>query len=356
MIHTRHTRSGIRYDVRVGHGAPQRSFTRKKDAEEYEAELVRARKRGRAGLETVKPDVTFNQLVQLWRDNYSPSAWRLHMVSYAQDKWGNVQVRAIQPEAVGAWIGKVTGKSDRPLSEKTRAHILESFRHVLNAGVEWGYLLRSPARPGAFKTPRKNSRVKPIQPFESWEEVEQVAAACRRMNRTAQSLVIFACATGLRCPGELAALRWNQIDLKARIVRVGSKTDAGHRTVPLSEKAVVALLWQPRSISGYVFPGKRPGEPFNYEHWRRYEWPLALEACGFPHRPPYEMRHTFATLALAHGASIDDVATVMGHDDITVAFRYYRKWIKLGADRLRLTLDQIGATDDDHRSAAVRNA
>jgi integrase len=57
------------------------------------------------------------------------------------------------------------------------------------------------------------------------------------------------------------------------------------------------------------------------------------------------MRHTFATLALAHGANIDDVATVLGHDDIAVTYRYYRKWIRTMADRLRSTLDQIGETD-----------
>ncbi len=52
--------------------------------------------------------------------------------------------------------------------------------------------------------------------------------------------------------------------------------------------------------------------------------------------PPQE------TLALANGAAIDDVATVMGHEDITMAYTHYRKWIKTAADRLRASLDTIG--------------
>lgn len=348
MIRPRHTADGsIRYLVRVGN-SPQRTFTRKADAEEYEADLIRARRRGAAGLEETKPNVTFNQLVKLWRANYDPSPWRLHMVSYAQDKWGNLHVRSIQPEAVGVWIRNVKGKGGKTLSEKTRAHILESFRHVLNAGVEWGYLTRSPARPGVFKPPRKNSRVQPIQPFESWNEVERVAEACEQLRPTTGAFVRFACATGLRCPGETMTLLWKHIDLKKKNVITGSKSDAGHRTVPLSSNAIAALNDLPRSITGYVFT-------FDYENWRRHEWQAALTACGLPHRTPYEMRHTFATLALAQGASIDDVATVMGHADISVAYRYYRKWIKAMADRLRLTLDQIGEDSErNHQHMAKR--
>lgn len=347
MIRTRTAADGsIRYLVTLGH-SPQRTFRRKKDAEEYEAELIRSRQRHRAGLEAPKPVINYAQLVELWRANFSPSPWREAMVQYSLDKWGKAPLHTIQPERLGAWIASVQSKSGRTLSEKTRSHILETMRQVLNAGVEWGYLAKSPARPGAFKTPRKNSRVQEIQPFESWDDVVRVADACAQLNPIAGPFVRFACATGLRCPGEIVRLRWEDLDLKEKSVRVGSKTAAGHRTVPLSKQALTALDELPRSIFGFVFPGKQRGKPFDYQNWRDTDWRLALETCGLPRRTPYEMRHTFATLALSAPipASIDDVATVMGHDDIAVTFRYYRKWIRASADRLRLTLDQIG-TDD----------
>jgi integrase len=265
------------------------------------------------------------------------------MVSYSTTKWGKAPLYTIQPERVGAWIASVQSKKDGMLSEKTRSHILETMRQVLNAGVEWGYLQKSPARPGAFRSPRKNSRVRPIQPFESWAEVERVAEACG----STSPFVRFVCATGLRCPGETNKLLWQEIDRQQKSIRVGSKTAAGHRTVPLSRQAIQSLSDLPRSLDGRVFT-------FNYHAWRKTTWPLALIACGLPHRTPYEMRHTFATLSLAQGASIDDVATVMGHDDIAITFRYYRKWIKASADRLRLTLDQIG--EDEWQSSSTQTS
>lgn len=332
------------YDVRVGNSSKS-TFDRYDDAEEAEGKLRQARRRERAGLQTAtKPNITYNALVKLWADNFDPSKWRVDMVSYSTARWGKVKVRDIQAEHVGAWISGLTGKTGKKLAEKTRAHVLETMRQVLNAGVEWGYLTVSPARPSrGFKAPAKRSRVRPIMPFESWDDVLRVADACAATRAVTGPLVRFACATGLR-PIEWIDLRWSDVDFHARTIRVSSKTDAGHRTVPLSRHAVEALNELPRSLTGIVFTAKKGG-PFDYKNWRKTDWRLALTSCGMEHRTPYEMRHTFATLALAHGAPIDDVATVMGHADISVAFNYYRKWIKVAADRLRATLDTIDTED-----------
>ena len=305
--------------------------------------MIRSAKRGRAGLDQVKPDITYDKLVELWKGAFSPSPWRLDMMEYSRERWGEATVRLIPPEQLGVWLANLDGRKGKPLAQKTKAHVLETMRQILNAGVEWGYLTKSPARRGAFKVPSQHSRVRPIRPFESWGEVERVADACAAQHVIAGPLVRFVCATGLR-PNEWLDLRWSDIDRHDKSIRVGSKTDAGHRTVPLSKQALAALDELPRSLSGYVFTSRR-GNRFNYKRWRRVEWPLALTTAGLPHRTPYEMRHTFATLALAHNAAVDAVATVMGHEDISVVYRYYRKWIKTAADRLRLTLDQIGEPD-----------
>lgn len=343
MIRTRTAADGsIRYLVTLGR-SPQRTFKRKGDAEEYEAELIRNRQRGRAGLDAAKPAITYKELVELWRANFAPSDWREAMVKYSVAKWGKAPLYTIQPERVGSWIATLESKSGKTLSEKTRAHVLETMRQVLNAGVEWGYLEKSPARPGAFRPPKKNSRLRPIRPFESWDEVERVAAACEELKTTTGAFVRLCCATGLRCPGEVMTMLWKDIDVRNKHVKAGSKTDAGQRTVPLSAEALRSLAELPRSIDGRVFR-------FDYHEWRKTQWKLALANVGLEERTPYEMRHTFATLALAAGAAIDDVATVMGHEDIAVTYRYYRKWIKTSAERLRLTLDTIGATENERHS------
>jgi integrase len=39
------------------------------------------------------------------------------------------------------------------------------------------------------------------------------------------------------------------------------------------------------------------------------------------------MRHTFATLALTLGASIEWISKQMGHEDIATTLRHYHKWL-----------------------------
>lgn len=74
------------------------------------------------------------------------------------------------------------------------------------------------------------------------EEFLLLLAASQSCSRSFFPALVLALNTGLR-RGELASLRWAQVDLEARRLRVGkSKTEAGAgRKVPLNERAFAAL-------------------------------------------------------------------------------------------------------------------
>ena len=42
-------------------------------------------------------------------------------------------------------------------------------------------------------------------------------------------------------------------------------------------------------------------------------WEPVLKRLGVRYRPPYQMRHTFATLAISVGENINWVARMLGH-------------------------------------------
>jgi integrase len=54
------------------------------------------------------------------------------------------------------------------------------------------------------------------------------------------------------------------------------------------------------------------GRSVDLENRRRRDWHPALDAAGIPSRRIYDLRHTFATHALAAGLSIFEVARFMG--------------------------------------------
>lgn len=322
------------YTVRVGQHGIQRTFTRKRDADEYEAHEKENRRREAAGLQVRRGPITFGELAELWKQSHEPSLWRLRMLAHAEERWSSTKVKSIHPEELGAWLHALE------LAPKTKKHILETLRQVLKAAVEWGYLERSPARPGTFKPPSE-SRIRPIRPFESWSEVIAVSNALPAIYNP---LVRFVCATGLTSPSEWIDARWADVNLRERELMVhGTKTENRQRTIPLSDRALEALADLPRDPAGWLFRGKT-GKRIDYGGFRRIDWPLALRKAGLEFRTPNEMRHTFATLALQAGAHLEDVSKVLGHANVDITRRYYAKWTKPRYDRFREVLDTIGET------------
>jgi hypothetical protein len=53
----------------------------------------------------------------------------------------------------------------------------------------------------------------------------------------------------------------------------------------------------------------------------------ALDKAELPRRRIYDMRHSFATLALAAGVPIEWVARQMGHRDTRVTLRHHARWL-----------------------------
>jgi len=136
------------------------------------------------------------------------------------------------------------------------------------------------------------------------------------------SLVVVAAYTGFR-PSEWASLEWRDVDRDAGVLTIERafsygqvkplKTKGSRRRVPLPARAAEVLEHVPRRLdTRLVFPGSR-GAHIDLRNWRKREWKPALEAAGLPReRRPYDLRHSFASWALAAGVPAYDVARYMG--------------------------------------------
>lgn len=140
-----------------------------------------------------------------------------------------------------------------------------------------------------------------------------------RQRDAAMLQLLFAC--GLRV-SELSALRLNDLDLAAGVLRCLGKGDR-QRWVPLhreAQRALRAYLAEARPRLGqsegtFVFPG-RGGRPLSRQAiWSRLQahgCRAGLPGSLYPHR----LRHSFATHLLEGGADLRSLQTLLGHADI----------------------------------------
>ena len=156
-------------------------------------------------------------------------------------------------------------------------------------------------------------------------------------------------------PSELLALAWEDVDLEGGVLRVWS-AKKNHRSIlreinlrqPLSNHL---RSWAVEdAVDGATHLVHYRGQPIKC---LRTSWHAALRAAGITRRVrPCDLRHAFATQALAGGADIKSVADTMGHASTAMIHKHYQHVL----DRQKnATLDAVPAFLDplDESSHAV---
>lgn len=178
------------------------------------------------------------------------------------------------------------------------------------------------------------------------EQVQAIGAALKEMERDGASkpgiaIIRLLMLTGAR-PSEIEALRWNEVDLQERCLKLG-KTKTGYSRRPLSPQAAAILAAQPRTTdSEYVFAATRGNGYFSAS---KQIWNEARTRANLPNVVRYDARHMIATIALAAGHDITSVAAIMGHSGPRTTLAIYAH-----------VIDQNSARAADDVATQVSNA
>ncbi|MBO0457553.1 site-specific integrase [Enterococcus hulanensis] len=220
---------------------------------------------------------------------------------------------------VNQWI-------EKGLEVSTMQVILGVAKQCLYEAQKQEYLKENPFR--FLKLPKM--RKKPIRAL-TWDEQNDLEkAALSRKNHTGLPTYL-ALHTGLRI-GEIAALKWSDIDFKRDIITVNqtyqrvalaidgqktqlnlgtTKTESGTRSVPIGRPLKKQLLSYRRKAKGdHVFSTKgHPVEP----RLLTYHFHQLRKQCGLEDIHFHQLRHTFATRCLEEQSDIKSVSDMMGH-------------------------------------------
>ncbi len=276
-----------------------------------------------------------------------PSTWasyRMAVERHLVPGLGGVVLQGLTPAHLTAFYrallngGRQDGRG--ALAPKTVRNVHGVLHAALRDAVRWGYLARNVADTADLP--------KGMTPEMRVWNPEQLRAflAHMRTDELYAAWVLFA-TTGMR-RGEVAGLRWTDVDLDAgraspRRPRVvvnyevhvsEPKTAKGRRSLALDPATVAALRehrarqaeqrlavgprWQD---SGLVFtwPDGRPVHPQRFSKWFEQH----ARAAGLPRIRLHDVRHSYATAALAAGIPAKVVSERLGHANIAITMDTY---------------------------------
>ena len=145
--------------------------------------------------------------------------------------------------------------------------------------------------------------------------------------------------TGCR-KSEILTLRWEDVDLAANELRLGdSKT--GPRAVPLSPAAAGVLSDLPRvSGNSWVIPGHKPGT-----HITNLDkpWRIVRTRAGLKEVRLHDLRHSYASRALALGEGLPTIGKLLGHRKVSSTARYAHLMRDAEKEAATRVGDSIGA-------------
>ena len=174
-------------------------------------------------------------------------------------------------------------------------------------------------------------------------------------------LIYITLYTGLRI-GEACALRWEDLDLDAKILfvrqtvsRIWSdeggkkcstliigppKTESSARSIPICSKLYEVIMSFPyRRKHGYILQNNnRNGfiSPRTYE----YRYKRIMEQCGLEPVNYHALRHTFATRCIERGVDIKSLSEILGHADASITLNTY---VHSSIELKRLQMEKLTA-------------
>ncbi|MBI1619674.1 site-specific integrase [Aquamicrobium zhengzhouense] len=179
---------------------------------------------------------------------------------------------------------------------------------------EWGLPLPSNPLTTLSLKVRDNKRTRRLRDGEL--EALQSAAA-RTRNPLVMPCIVFALETAMR-RGEILALRWQDIDLPRSALTIHESKNGYSRTIPLTTRAIAVLDEVRLLVDGGVRQQVFPMSPIAL----RLAWDRLTTRAGIDDLNFHDLRHEAISRFFELGLTTPEVASISGHRDMRMLFRY----------------------------------
>ncbi len=327
-IEKRTTQDGITYRVKIrlkGYPVQTASFDRLTDAKKWEASTESAIREGRHFKTVEAKKHTFAEMLDRYIKDVLPTKPKQAQKQTQQLEWwkseiGSFLLSDITPALIVECRDRLSSGITRRGTQRSPATVVRymaALSHAFTIAVnEWQWLEDSPIKK-VKKPTESRGRVR----FLNDAERARLLNACQESsNEWLYMCVILALSTGMR-QGELMGLKWSDVNLKDGFVILHETKNGERRRVPLVGHGLTLLVEHSkirRLDTELLFPGKNPEKPIDL----RRPFNDALKLAEITDFHWHDLRHCTASYLAMNGASLAEIAEVLGHKTLQMVKRY----------------------------------
>ncbi len=320
--------SGNTYRAKIrlkGYPIQSASFERLTDARKWVQQTESAIREGRHFKTTESKRHTLAELIDRYIIEVLPTKKsakdQAQQLRWWKTEIGSYALADVSPSLLAECrdkLGHEITKRSKPRSPASVVRYLAALSHVFTTAVkEWGWMEDNPMRK-VTKPKESRGRVR----FLSEDERPRLLKACHESrNPYLYSVVVLALSTGMR-QAEIMGLTWDDVDLNRGRAILHETKNNERRAVAITGHALELLkeLSKVRRIdSNFLFPSKgNRRKPINL----RAPWEAALKRAEVEDFRFHDLRHTAASYLAMNGASLAEIAEVLGHKTLEMVKRY----------------------------------
>ena len=303
-----------------------------------------------------KKGLSFRKASDLWLNSIKNKRKESSIVKYEDllrcyllPELGDKEISGIEPKELDALItalGIRGGKKGKGLSSTTLRQILSVASSIKKSMQKEGYAVSYSTDDITIKKKRREIHV--LSDIDRQKLVNYLKAVINNKNSSDKDIltavgVLLSLLTGIR-EGELCALKWDNIDIKAKALRIGStmkrirvsdksssgtktrviitapKSESSKRDIPLPDHLVEILKHYYKKGSFLL-----TGNPDKYVEPRTLQnrFRSILRKCGIKETNFHVLRHSFATAYVESTADIKSLSEILGHASVVITMDMY---------------------------------
>jgi len=295
---------------RRGYPPQVRTFDKKADAQAWAAGIESEMARRVFVSHAEAESTTLNDLLTRYEREIAPAKRgaqieRIRLAHFRKHPLARRSIASIRGVDIASWRdGRLKDVSPATVGREMNilGHVFETARK------EWGLAITNPVR-DIRRPSAPNARDRRLV----GDEETRLLAAAATYSGEIGPIITWAIETAMR-RGEIAAMRWEYMDRKSRVLLVPETKTGTPRRVPLSSRALAVLDGLVRRIDGRVW-GMRP-------HSISQAFERVCSVAGIKGLTFHDLRHEATSRLFEKGLNPMQVAAITGHRTLQMLKRY----------------------------------